>query len=419
MKTERRSVQRGVYWLTEAFYPPIVGGQELFASQIVQALAARGMRVQVITRQSEPLSPDAELIGAVQVRRFAPAGNLKGKAWRAVLPILGYLLRLTVLLLSESRRYEIVIVSGAKLMPMVVVPVCHLVRKKCIVRVESFFELKEAVSSESLRDMNKLSAGLMVRCVDRLRLFFLRRAHAVIAISEEIHAALLSRGVQPSRIHDIPNAVDLQKFRPVAAEEKARLIQKLQLPSDRTLAIFAGRLSRAKGLPMLVEAWPEIIARHPRLCLLVVGSGHISFDNCEAYVKEFTREHQLGDSVKFLGERANIDEYLQAADFFLFPTEYEGFSLALVEAMGCALPVVVTAVGAAPDLISNGENGFLFAPKNPQAMTTAIDAALGARSRWPQIAAAARTSVGRFDLGTVADEYLALCGSLTYQQSDL
>jgi glycosyltransferase involved in cell wall biosynthesis len=419
MRPERRSVRRGIYWLTEAFYPPIVGGQELFAAQIVQALATRGMRVQVITRQSEPLCPDAELIGAVQVRRFRPAGNLKGKAWRAVLPILGYLLRLTVLLLKEGRRYDIVIVSGAKLMPMIVVPVCHLMGKKCIVRVESFFELKEAVSAESLRAMGRISAGVMLRGVDRLRLFFLRRAHAVIAISEEIHTALLSRGVAAPRIHDIPNAVDLQKFRPLGAEAKSRLRHKLQLPSDRTLAIFAGRLSRAKGLPMLIEAWPEIIARHPRLCLLVAGSGHISFDSCEAYVKEFTREHQLGDSVKFLGERANIDEHLQAADFFLFPTEYEGFSLALVEAMGCALPVVVTAVGAAPELIRNGDNGFLFAPKNLQAMVAAIDAALGARSRWPRIAAAARAAVTRFDLATVADQYLALCRSLTYQQDDL
>lgn len=419
MQHERRSVQRGVFWLTEAFYPPIIGGQELFAGQIVQALSARGMRVEVVTRQTVPHSPNAELIGTVPVRRIAPAGNLKGKAWRAVLPILGYLLRLTVLLLRQYRRYDIVIVSGAKLMPMIVVPVCHLMRKKCIVRVESFFELKEAVSSESLRDMGKISAGFMVRSVDRLRLFFLRRAHAVIAISEEIRAALLSRGIKPTRIHDIPNAVDLQKFHPVGAEDKARLVHKLQLPADRTLIIFAGRLSRAKGLPMLVEAWPAIIARHPHLCLLVVGSGHISFDNCETHVKEFTREHQLQDSVRFLGERANIHEYLQAADLFLFPTEYEGFSLALVEAMGCALPVVVTAVGAAPDLIRSGENGFLFPPKNSAALVATLEAALSSRSRWSQIAAAARASVARFDLATVAEQYLALCGELTYPQHDL
>jgi glycosyltransferase involved in cell wall biosynthesis len=61
----------------------------------------------------------------------------------------------------------------------------------------------------------------------------------------------------------------------------------------------------------------------------------------------------------------------------------------------------------------------LFSPKDPQAMMTAIDAALGARSRWPQIAAAARASVARFDLATVADQYLALCGSLTYPLDDL
>jgi glycosyltransferase involved in cell wall biosynthesis len=407
------------YWLTEAFYPPIVGGQELFAAQIVQALSSRGMRMQVITRQSVPPSLSREFISSVYVRRFAPAGNLKGKAWRAVLPILGYLLRLLVVLLKESRRYDIVIVSGAKLMPMIVVPVCHIMRKKCIVRVESFFELKEAVSSESLREMDGFSARLMVGGVDGVRLFFLRRAHAVIAISAEIRAALLQRGIRGDRIHSIPNAVDLQKFRPVSTEDKAALIQKLQLPPERMLAVFAGRLSRAKGLPMLIEAWPAIIARHPRLCLLVIGSGHISFDNCEAYVKDFARRHGLEDSVRFLGERSDIHQYLQAADLFVFPTEYEGFSLALVEAMGCELPVVVTAVGAAPDLIKNGENGFLFAPKNTEAMTSAIETALAAQPRWPQIAAAARASVMPFDLATVAERYLALCGDLVDEPHDL
>ena len=190
-----------------------------------------------------------------------------------MLPILGYLLHLFLVLVKESRRYDIVIVSGAKLMPMIVVPACYLMRKKCIVRVESFFELKEAVSSESLRDMGGFSARLIVGAVDGVRLFFLRRAHAVIAISAEIRAALLNRGIRGSRIHSISNAVDLQKFRPVSVADKEELIRKLELPTGRLLAVFAGRLSRAKGLPMLIEAWPAIIARHPRLCLLVIGSG--------------------------------------------------------------------------------------------------------------------------------------------------
>ena len=73
-----------VYWLTEAFYPPIVGGQELFAAQVVQALSTRGADVGVITRQSEPPSPSAEHLGLVEVRRFPPAGNLKGAVDKSV-----------------------------------------------------------------------------------------------------------------------------------------------------------------------------------------------------------------------------------------------------------------------------------------------------------------------------------------------
>jgi glycosyltransferase involved in cell wall biosynthesis len=402
-----------VYWLTEAFYPPIVGGQELFASQIVQALALKGVNPSVITRQSDPPSAAAELLGLVKVRRFPPAGNLKGRGWRAVFPILGYLTRLALLLLREAGRYDIVVVSGAKVMPMIVVPVCRVTGRKCILRVESFFELKEAVSAESLRDMGSFTARTLVAGIDGVRLSLLRKADAVIAISAEIRAALLSRRVSAARIHDIPNAVDLKKFHPVAPDDKRRLVEKLQLPNDKTLVIYAGRLSRAKGLPMLIEAWPTVIAKHPELCLVIVGSGRISFDNCEDYVKEFVRAHHLESHVQFFPESANVHEYLQAADLFIFPTEYEGFSLALVEALGCALPVAVTSVGAAPDLIQEGQNGFLFPPKDSAAMLTAIDAALAARARWPEIGAAARASVTRFDLAVVADQYLALCRDLT------
>jgi glycosyltransferase involved in cell wall biosynthesis len=408
-----------VYWLTEAFYPPIVGGQELFASQIVQALSLKGVTASVITRQTEPASAPAELLGRVRVRRFPPAGVLKGKGWRAVFPILSYLTRLGAVLLKETRQYDFVIVSGVKVMPMIVVPICLVAGKKCILRVESFFELQEAVSSESLKEMSSLSARVLVGGIDRFRKFILRRAAAVIAISTEIRTGLLARGITAQRIHNIPNAVDLEKFRPVSAAEKSRLCQKLALPADRTLVIYSGRLSRAKGLPMLIEAWPALIERHPDLCLLVVGSGRISFDNCEDYVTEFVRTHNLSDHVKFLGETSYVQEYLQAADLFVFPTEYEGFSLALVEALGCALPVAVTSVGAAPDLIQDGQNGFMFPPKNSAAMLATIEAALAARQRWPEIGAAARASVTRFDLSVVADQYIALCRSLMREVPNL
>jgi glycosyltransferase involved in cell wall biosynthesis len=403
------SEPRRVYWLTEAFYPPIVGGQELFAARVVAALAARGHHMSVITRQTVPSAPVSEMVGPVHVRRIEPAGILKGKGWRAVWPLLCYLWRLLFLLLSDRKKFDVLIVSGVKIIPMVVVPLCLVTGKKCILRVESFFELHEAVSAESLQSMNPVSGRGMGALVAGIRRFMIRRADYVIAISAQIHAQLLERGVAESHIRQIPNAVDTEKFHAVTAEEKLRLRGELDLPADKTVFIFSGRLSRAKGLPMLIEAWPALVERYPELYLVIVGSGKLSFDDCEDSIREFVRLRQLDASVKFAGESERVYEYLQASDLFIFPTEYEGFSLALVEALACAMPVVVTAVGAAPDLIRHGENGFLFPPQDPAAMLDALHLAMEQKPRWASIGAAARDSVAPFDLRVVADRYSELC----------
>jgi glycosyltransferase involved in cell wall biosynthesis len=402
-----------IYWLTEAFYPPIVGGQEMFAANIVRALSERGAQLGVITRQTIPAAAASERIGSVSVRRIPPAGILKGKGWSALIPLVSFLTRLSLLLLSEARKFDVIVVSGVKVMPLIVVPICLLTGKKCVLRAESFFELQETVSAESLREMHGSAGRILVGVLDRLRRWMLVRAGAVVAISSEIQHALNVRGIASSHIRRIPNAVDLKKFRPLPPVERASLRSRLELPADRTLLIFSGRLSRAKGLPMLMEAWPTLLQRYPDLCLLVVGSGRLSFDDCEAEVKQLVQSHGLQNDVLFLGESDRVHELLQAADMFVFPTEYEGFSLALVEALGSGIPVVCTAVGAAPDLIREGANGFLFPPKDREAMIAAIDTALRERARWPEITDAARASVMRFDIGTVADQYLELAAALT------
>jgi glycosyltransferase involved in cell wall biosynthesis len=401
-----------VYWLTEAFYPPIVGGQELIAAQLVEALSQQGVQVNVITRQTLPRVAPSERIGGVVVRRIEPAGMLKGKGWRAVFPLFAYLIRLGKLLLFEASRYDVIIVSGAKVMPLVVVPICWLTHKQCIVRAESFFELHEPVSTESLRSMNSALGRFVARVADYARNYMLRRVGFMIAISSEIGAALVKRGVSSSRIREIPNAVDLEKFKAVSSAEKRLLRRKLALPAERTLAVYTGRLARGKGLPMLIESWPTLVARHPELSLVLVGSGWRSFDNCEDFLRDFVRDHQLQDHVHFVGETERVNEFLQAADFYLFPTEYEGFSLALVEALACSIPVVVTSVGAAPDIIRHGQNGFMFPPKDMGALIDAIESVLQSRARWPIIGVAARETVQEFGLSSIAARYLELCREL-------
>jgi glycosyltransferase involved in cell wall biosynthesis len=401
-----------VYWLTEAFFPPLVGGQELIAAHLAQGLHGRGFHVRVITRQTVPPSPADETIDGVEVRRVNPAGMLKGKGFAALVPVLGFLLELVWILFKDVARYDIVVVSGAKIMPLVVVPLCALLRKKCIIRAESYFELHETISTESLRTMGSRSGKLLFSLLEKARNQVLRRADAVIAISAQINEELLKRGVSPAKIVSLPNGVSLRKFRPISRTDRSGLRARLSIPDDRVIVLYAGRLARAKGVPLLIEAWPTLFANHPELYLVVVGSGNRSFDNCEAQVKERVRQMGLERDVAFYPETDAVVDYLQAADAWVFPTEYEGFSLALAEAMGCALTVIATSVGAAPQLIQHGRSGFLFPPLDTQALIDVFEEALRVRSQWPAIGAAAREAVTPYDLDLIATRYAELCRSL-------
>jgi glycosyltransferase involved in cell wall biosynthesis len=402
-----------VYWLTEAFFPPLVGGQELIAAHLAQGLQARGFQVQVITRQTVPASPARENIQGVEVRRINPPGMLKGRGFGAILPVLSFMARLAWILLKDAPQYDVVLVSGAKIMPLVVIPLCALLRKKCVLRVESYFELHETISTESMRTMGGGLGRFLFSLLETARNLALRRAHAIIAISAQINDELRKRGIEPDRIISLPNGVSLRKFHPVTPAERSALRLRLSLPDNgRPIVLYAGRLARAKGVPLLIEAWPALLANHPELYLVLVGSGNRSFDDCESQVKERVRQLGLERDIAFFPETEAVVEYLQAANLWVFPTEYEGFSLALAEAMGCALTVLATSVGAAPQLIQQGRNGFLFPPLDPQALIDAFEQALKLRDQWPAIGAAARETVSQYDLDLIATRYAELCLSL-------
>src|SRR5882724_8801062 len=182
-------------------------------------LAARGIPTQVITRQTIPPALPEETIGSVRVRRIPPGGLLKGIGWRAVPAVLTYVCRLAFILLSEAARYDVVIISGLKIIPLAAVPVCRLLGKRCIIRIESTFELAEPLSAESRHSMG-LMGRLLQGVLRRTQQYVLRRAEPVVAISREVEGKLLDLGVASTRIARIPNGIDLSRFHPVAADEK-------------------------------------------------------------------------------------------------------------------------------------------------------------------------------------------------------
>lgn len=406
-----------IYWLTSEFFPPETGGTGMLASRLTQGLAARGMDVRVATRQTQPASPADERVGGVLVRRVGAGGRMKGAGWRALPAMLGFIAGLARLLIRERGRYDLVVVSGMKTIPLTAVPVCKLLRKGCVVRLESPFELVEPISAESLHMMHGVIGRFLSRFLKALQIAALRRADRVVAISADIAGRLASFDVPAARIARIPNAVDLSRFEPPSPALRHALRERFGFRADQIIVLYVGRLSRAKGIMTLVEIWPWVVARYPKVHLVMVGSGKDSWDDCESAIVEEVREHALESSVTLAGHSTDVHSYLQASDLFVSPSDYEGFSLTLVEALGCALPVVTTAVGAAPEIIRHGENGFLCAPKSAEELRAALAAALDRQEEWPRIGRRARESAEAFGVPAVVENYLDLLNALSAERT--
>ena len=400
-----------VLWITDEF-PPAVGGTGAIAYQLSNGLARQGLDVQVVTRQTVPPSPLQERCGDVPVRRLPPPGLLKGAGWRALPLLVRYVMRLARLLVRDARQFDLVIVSGMKIIPLAAVPVCRMLGKKTIVRIESPFEILQPISSESLSAMHGPAGRLLLQALKRLQAAVLRRATCVVAISTEITELLGRPELRHGRVVKIPNAVDVERFKPVSAAAKSALRAQLGIPPSKSVFVNVGRLTRSKGMLTLMAAWSEIVARHDDALLVVLGGGKGYWDSCEDELVEYIRTHRLEGHVQLVGPSDRVHEYLQAADLFISPSEYEGFALTLLEALSCALPVLSTTVGEAAYVVREGRTGFLFPPKDVQALEASLEAAFERRAQWPEMGREARESALPFDLTRVSERYAELCREL-------
>jgi glycosyltransferase involved in cell wall biosynthesis len=409
------SFRRGlrVYVLTPSF-PPTDGGQEKHLLELSESLIAAGAAVQVLSRRLNPDFAPAERLGTVPVVRFTPYGEIKGVGLAAAPRLGALLLKMTWRLVRDRHRYDIVLVSGFNFMPTCAVVARALTRKRCVVRPESPLEISEPLGAQSRAKMGLAENSMAVRALRRLRRASARRVDRYVAISAEIRGKLKAAGVDGDRISSIPNGIDIGKFGAVGAARKAELRRALGLPDDALLLIYTGRLAESKGVMTLIEAWRELALDFMAAHLVIAGTGHGSFDDCEPRLREFVARHSLQSRVTLTGSVANVHEYLQAGDLFVFPSDYEGFSLSILEAMSVGLPMVSTRVGIAAELEPRGEFGLLVPPKDKAAFREALRRLLPDAARRAAMGLAARALVqSRYSLAAEAAQYLALFEQMT------
>ena len=306
-----------ICYLTESFYPG-VGGQEKHAFLLAQKLNCKGLDLFVITRKLEDNAKEIEEIGNVFIRRITPMGQLKGKGWKALIPVIKMSLYILYFLIKYINKYDIIMISSIKILPIPVILISLLIRKKCVVKIESPIELWENVFMDNMKKMG-LKSSILLKLFRAQRNFILKRTDYFIAISSEIKKILTEIGVKPEKIQFIPNGIELDKFYPVSNEERIRLRKKLFLPLQKTIFIFTGRLALSKGVLPLIESFNYLKQKYNNIHLLFVGSGKNSFDDCENELREFIINNKIEQNVSFSGVADNVNEYLMSSNIFIFP----------------------------------------------------------------------------------------------------
>ena len=236
---------------------------------------------------------------------------------------------------------------------------------------------------------------------DRIR--YRGRTHrAIVALTTaEAELVVATYGRVRAPIHVIPNGVDVERFRPPDAGERALARSSLGIDDDRTVAVFVGHEFERKGLPLAIEG----LRRARGVTLLVVGGSADMIRRAESQASELG----VADRVEFVGTHDDPVPYLWASDALVLASAYEANALVLLEALACGLPIVATRVGFAPDLVRDGENGYLV-DRNAASVGDRLDELdHGDRAAMRD---AARATAEQYSWPEIARRYLELVESL-------
>ena len=172
-----------------------------------------------------------------------------------------------------------------------------------------------------------------------------------ITSNNEFHIKQILPFTKHSRV--IRNGVDTAVFK---IRPKQPLRKKLNLPLNKTLVLFVGWLVERKGIHHLLDAIPQVVAKHKDVQFLILGEGPLY----ETLVQK-VKKNNIENHVRFLGKKshAQVAEYMAAADVFVLPSLYEGMPNVVMEAFASGLPVIATDVCGTSELVQHKVNGLL------------------------------------------------------------
>jgi 1,2-diacylglycerol 3-alpha-glucosyltransferase len=195
--------------------------------------------------------------------------------------------------------------------------------------------------------------------------------------------------------------VDQEEFFPQPSLERNSIRRHFQLALDKPVLLYVGRVDREKGLDYLVEA----AALLPLLSFQIAIAGKGMYRDT---LIEMVHELDIEDRVTFPGyiDSDDLPLLLNSVDAFVMPSSAELQSIATLEAMSCAKPILAANARALPELVEHGVNGFLFNPQNAESLAASISLFLSQPERWQEIGQASLQRARPHQLGLTVTRYI-------------
>lgn len=214
--------------------------------------------------------------------------------------------------------------------------------------------------------------------------FLIKRADSIRVVSRRIKESLVKLKVSAEKIFILPIFTDTKKF----IDSPVIINLKNKYPQFNFIILMAARLSREKNIGLAIRTIAEVVKNYPQAGLIIVGSGQE-----EANLKLKIKNLKLRDTVIMEPWTDNLAAYYRGADLFLLTSDYEGWGLAVVEAMASGCPVVMTDVGCAGELVKPGQTGLVVPVREKAALSRAIEEMITNQSLRLKIAAQAELAV--------------------------
>jgi glycosyltransferase involved in cell wall biosynthesis len=234
-----------------------------------------------------------------------------------------------------------------------------------------------------------------------------RRVDACVATSRRAADEAEAFGIARPKIHRIPNALDVERFRPPTEGERRQARKSLGL-REGFVAVNVCRLTAQKNHALLIDAWADGLASQENALLGILGDGPL-----KERLRDQIGQRGVDQSIRLLGQVSDPLTWYWAADLFVLSSDVEGLSNSLMEALCCGLPIVSTRVSGSEDVFEASSVGRLVEPGDRLALQTALREMLLDAAGRAQCGEAARTyAEARYALPVVVAQTLKLYSGL-------